>query len=1018
MAYANWDLKPRIHKAYQSGTDLIIEGVHLDRWSGNIANIELFFEYYSYFGTPTVGSGYMLGWTPSSDLIPTREIVHTITAPTPVISGGGTIATIPLGLDISNFTKTFTDTFSWYGGGIKHALLHAKLTWTGLSVLDDGASAYSVLFNCWREIDTQYSWVTHKTKRNVRWVIQGGGDLPFDQHYHLVYIDLAPANNRRAIICDVISNTGTSTRQYINRITNLDGYSGQIGYGYASNANLANTSVIQSRFYAGLAQVGANEWVVGLDASMPTYILAEEGVETQLALPLPVISNAYYDRGISRYVIQGTGLDNRPIVAFGWERKNASSEQYKSNFSNPVINLVTPTRIEISMGAIDLYDGSYASKFPPMENSLLTMWIGFLGQSSSSDSSVFVVNSIDGSILTHFNAYRNPSPTAPNFGEIDPRVMNGTTIEYNPSTWGDGTGQMITLWIDPVAKPNTVSFMSLESGTYASYSKYTWATPWYKYQYEIVNINGVDFGKVQLVMPLDNYASNNKVGAFIIRMTGVGGTFVVNVNPAISQREITFDVPFVVLGDNGYYSTGESLLRGDKATLLVRAVDVLGVLEHPPTSPFNNTVRISDAPNGWNGQVMVEVVGDDGITIHPFTTFFLTGGQNGADYSYEASRIEISLNPSVNIWNGRLRFSIPTPFVLNFIEYSGVGVSIPITLTRQNSLLVPLETADPNSCIRGQIDGNQGLRGVNFRAYVPEYLKESPFENFVGVFQDEMNTLYTGSTASDPYAMAHGILDKIDGLLDMHDPDTIPSQYLHMLAKNLGYDMVSGILRARDIANAPDDLLRYARFLVANLPEINRIKATKDAIRGLMFSVGALADIYYKWTSDYGLNYDENFILRPTPERAWSESNENRLYEAKTVIETRQIKDESMGLTPHFSIDVDLSQFDLYSQTEGISDILGRVLNTINALRPINTVLDDLSLVINVEHDVKQLPTMVDWWGDGVHSQTDTPEPIVLDSIDEGRGVLGSPWIDTIDEKGGILPSPLPDSIESPSGLI
>ena len=125
-----------------------------------------------------------------------------------------------------------------------------------------------------------------------------------------------------------------------------------------------------------------------------------------------------------------------------------------------------------------------------------------------------------------------------------------------------------------------------------------------------------------------------------------------------------------------------------------------------------------------------------------------------------------------------------------------------------------------------------------------------------------------------------------------------------------------------------------------------------------------------------------------------------------------------MGLTPHFSIDVDLTQFDLYSQTEGISDILGRVLNTINALRPINTVLDDLSLVINVEHDVKQLPTMVDWWGDGVHSQTDTPEPIVLDSIDEGRGVLGSPWIDTIDEKGGILPSPLPDSIESPSGLI
>jgi uncharacterized protein (TIGR02145 family) len=478
------------------------------------------------------------------------------------------------------------------------------------------------------------------------------------------------------------------------------------------------------------------------------------------------------------------------------------------------------------------------------------------------------------------------------------------------------------------------------------------------FSYDTEVIDGTTFGRVQFDFPISHFISNPDA-----MYTGAYATaadydaFDIDVQAIMGARNVKVDVPYIVLGEGGYYEAdAEKIMRSSRATLFARAVDPDGLAEHPPEFPSSNTVRIDDA-GGWN-QLVTITPDSAGLDVQPFTTVFLEGGQDGQPYGHELARFEISLAAGYSVWSGHLHFS--ASFDWNYNHYTLTGVSQPITITSQDSLLVS-GIIDPRDCIAGSIDVSPSSRKLSYRNYVPEYLRETPFADFVGSFEDVMNGMFAGSTVNDPEATQHGILDKIDGLLDLQDPDRIPARFLHNLAANMGYDMVSGILRSRDIEKAPHDLVRYARFLVSNLPEINRTKATKDSIRALLFSIGALSDIYYRWTT----NYDSD------AQRDWTESNENSMYEEGTNVEKSQVVGRDMGLTPHFRIDVDLSRLDLYSQTEGMADILGRALNTINALRPATTVLDDMALVLDVEHNAKQCPSFILGWGDGMLSMSD-----------------------------------------------
>ena len=263
------------------------------------------------------------------------------------------------------------------------------------------------------------------------------------------------------------------------------------------------------------------------------------------------------------------------------------------------------------------------------------------------------------------------------------------------------------------------------------------------------------------------------------------------------------------------------------------------------------------------------------------------------------------------------------------------------------------------------------VKKINLTNFVAGYLHETEFVDFIKTFEDELNEVFSGKCLADPQATHISILEKIDQLMDLNDPDRIDVSKIHHLASNLGYNMTVNILQSQDISEQSQELKKYVRFFVSSLVEINRMKTTKDCIRGLMHSVGVLTNIYYRWTDEYDSSSD----------RHWRESNENDVYD-DNGIENVHITENDFYLTPHFRLDLDISNVDL-TTSELMVGILNRVAQSVDAVKPVNTVSQGLSLSLPITLQFALKGVEVSGWGDGIHSEgeydenweTDTPTP-------------------------------------------
>lgn len=308
-----------------------------------------------------------------------------------------------------------------------------------------------------------------------------------------------------------------------------------------------------------------------------------------------------------------------------------------------------------------------------------------------------------------------------------------------------------------------------------------------------------------------------------------------------------------------------------------------------------------------------------------------------------------------------------------------------------------------------EIPGRPQPRGgrcrlIDLRSWVPEYLRGEGFEDLVGSFETYLNEMFEGPCVNNPEQLRISILQKIEDMSDLLDPNRVPIKLLHHLASNMGFDVANSILRSSDLGTGPADLRRYARMLVDSLPDIIRTKTTKDSMRGLIFCVGALANIKYQWTQHYSEDG-----------RDWQASNENDL-DPNLPLVVRQVTTDGFGPTPHFSLDIDLTRYDLSVGISEMTDLMTRAMEMVDAIRPVNTVIDQLSVGIPVEIDDcgQTLVLVRDWAG----SRWDAnPAEIPTQIIDEGSGILAAPHTDTIDELNGTI-APLPNSIEAPDGLI
>jgi len=222
----------------------------------------------------------------------------------------------------------------------------------------------------------------------------------------------------------------------------------------------------------------------------------------------------------------------------------------------------------------------------------------------------------------------------------------------------------------------------------------------------------------------------------------------------------------------------------------------------------------------------------------------------------------------------------------------------------------------------------------------------SEISELLQVFEDYLNTMFTGTnslsaietetplgstSATIEYVIPNSnyisLLEKIQRLPELHDPELIDIKHIQYLASMLGYNVnlnrgeLGTYLSEEDSVLGKTNLEKYLRFIVLTLPHWYKVKTTESAIKLLLFSFGIVADISYYYTDSY---------LPEQEGGKWKVSDYDMLAESITEIP------DNFYPTPHFIIwqDLDISESELQWDIKKRESII----NAINSIRPINTV--------------------------------------------------------------------------------
>lgn len=224
-------------------------------------------------------------------------------------------------------------------------------------------------------------------------------------------------------------------------------------------------------------------------------------------------------------------------------------------------------------------------------------------------------------------------------------------------------------------------------------------------------------------------------------------------------------------------------------------------------------------------------------------------------------------------------------------------------------------------------------RKINLVDFIPTWLREysdsstkassePEMVQFVEFFENYLNTLY--NSADDSCSLS--ILSKINSLTKLHDPDTIDMDYIQYFANLMGYNLSF----SRDTINTTtesendDELNRYIRFTVRNLPNWYRIKSTRNAVKVLLLSFGIVGDLIEYHTSDYEDEWIPNTLT------------DNKFLTSE--ISSRR----DLYPTPHMAIGIDM----VNSQKGWVKNIT-EIIDSLDAIRPVNVVFDNIVGYIN-----------------------------------------------------------------------
>lgn len=244
---------------------------------------------------------------------------------------------------------------------------------------------------------------------------------------------------------------------------------------------------------------------------------------------------------------------------------------------------------------------------------------------------------------------------------------------------------------------------------------------------------------------------------------------------------------------------------------------------------------------------------------------------------------------------------------------------------------------------------------LNLTEFLPNYLKEQEIYDLTEFFQIFLNNLYDQyiyTTSANTLELSArevnkiSIVEKINRLTELHDPDYVDPEYIQFFANNLGYSVdiwrgEIGVTVNQDSEDlcVQEDIKRYLRTVISELPNWYKIKTTDNAIKIMLYSFGLIGDLVTRFTSDYGPDIGDNW---------WNFRNGQ---------ESMSLVPPGFYPTPHFAVRIDLDKSPTdYSQNEGTRD---SVLASIESIRPVNNVLDGImaTTVANQELFVRNFGT-------------------------------------------------------------
>lgn len=207
---------------------------------------------------------------------------------------------------------------------------------------------------------------------------------------------------------------------------------------------------------------------------------------------------------------------------------------------------------------------------------------------------------------------------------------------------------------------------------------------------------------------------------------------------------------------------------------------------------------------------------------------------------------------------------------------------------------------------------------INLEPFVPMYLKESQYFDFVKFTESFLNTMFY----SNGMNCKVGILKKISDLRTLHDIDELDRIFFNDFAKHFGSTIkideenLVKILTIFGDKNkteyTDDDLVKYIREAYRILPHYNKIKGTDESIKLILSTFGCASEIIYKWLSKVDGN--------------------NKVYEN---IEDKVDKD-SYYLSSHFNVDLGIKNYKI----EEFIEIVKPVKELVMSIKPITRVFD------------------------------------------------------------------------------